>query len=38
MSQVLQALQDDQWLIRSAAAQVCATLAQKQADEKDLLQ
>lgn len=38
MSQLLQALQDDQWLVRSAAAQVCATVAQKQADEKELLQ
>jgi hypothetical protein len=34
MSQILQALGDEQWLLRSAAAQVLVTLAQKQREEK----
>jgi HEAT repeat protein len=34
MSQLLQALSDDQWLLRSAAAHVMATVAQKQREEK----
>ncbi len=34
MSQLLQALNDEQWLLRSAAAHVLATVAQKQREEK----
>jgi hypothetical protein len=34
MSQLLQALTDEQWLLRSAAAQVLVTVAQKQREEK----
>jgi HEAT repeat protein len=34
MSQLLQALNDDQWLLRSAAAHVMATVAQKQREER----